>query len=415
MEATRVLIVEDDASLRAALIRGLAKQGLDASAVADGGSALERLDRPDGRFDVVILDIGLPDSDGRDVCQAMRTRGVTAPVLFLTARGDVGDLVSGFASGGDDYLSKPFHFAESLARLNALARRSERSATPAITGLHLDPRTHAVVNQGVSIRLTPTEYRILAVLGPRPTGSFGGVAHGRGLAGGSDRPGEHVGPVRRPDQAQVQPTPVEAEPRHRARRGVSARMTRAVRRPREPWSLSSRAALAGVAVLGLWVVVLTVAVNVAVAAAMQHQADNVLRTRAQAAATTVQVAPDGTVQVQDTANDAAIDVGTWIFGGRTILESPAGSSALDDTAAGLIGDQERFTQTGGPSGSRWYVELSSTAAHRSPPWSPRCHWLRTGPRSSSCWSGHDPRRPAPRCCLVRAARASVVRCAPSPR
>lgn len=164
MEATRVLIVEDDASLRAALIRGLAKHGLDASAVADGGSALERLDRPDGRFDVVILDIGLPDSDGRDVCQAMRTRGVTAPVLFLTARGDVGDLVSGFASGGDDYLSKPFHFAELLARLNALARRSERSATPAITGLHLDPRTHAVVDQGVSIRLTPTEYRILAVL-----------------------------------------------------------------------------------------------------------------------------------------------------------------------------------------------------------------------------------------------------------
>ena len=162
MEATRVLVVEDDVALRSALSRGLSKHGMEVSAASDGGSALELVAQPERRFDVIVLDIGLPDSDGRDVCQALRTRGITAPVLFLTARGQVGDLVSGFAAGGDDYLAKPFHFAELLARLTALARRNEVAAiTP---GPHLDPRTHALVDGEVTVSLTPTEYRILAVL-----------------------------------------------------------------------------------------------------------------------------------------------------------------------------------------------------------------------------------------------------------
>lgn len=163
VETTRVLVVEDDTGLRNALVRGLSEHGLQVAAVPDGGSALESLTDPARSFDVVVMDIGLPDSDGRDVCQAMRTRGITAGVLFLTARDQLDDLMSGFAAGGDDYLAKPFHFAELLARLTALARRTEPLA-PAPSRSHLDPRQHAVVDGDVAVALTPTEYRIFAVL-----------------------------------------------------------------------------------------------------------------------------------------------------------------------------------------------------------------------------------------------------------
>lgn len=136
---------------------------MNATAVADGTSALAHLDAPDVDVDVIVLDIGLPDSDGRDVCQALRARGVSAPVLFLTARGQVGDLISGFAAGGDDYLSKPFHFDELVARVAALARRTESTRTEP-TQPHLDPVAHSLVDGEVTVALTPTEYRILAVL-----------------------------------------------------------------------------------------------------------------------------------------------------------------------------------------------------------------------------------------------------------
>jgi DNA-binding response OmpR family regulator len=166
VQATRVLVVEDDARLRGSLARGLRGHDLEVVTAADGGSALRHALHEDGRVDVIVLDIGLPDSDGRDVCQALRARGVNAPVLFLTARGQMGDLLSGFAAGGDDYLSKPFHFAELVARVVALARRSETSAVPATAGepLHLDPRRHALVAGEERATLTPTEYRILAAL-----------------------------------------------------------------------------------------------------------------------------------------------------------------------------------------------------------------------------------------------------------
>lgn len=163
MEATRVLVVEDDSGLRSALCRGLSEQGLLPVGVADGRSALEFMDAPTDGADVIVLDIGLPDSDGRDVCQALRARGVTAPVLFLTARGQVGDLISGFAVGGDDYLPKPFHFEELVARVLALARRSAVTRVQPVQP-HLDPAAHSLVDGEVMVGLTPTEYRILAVL-----------------------------------------------------------------------------------------------------------------------------------------------------------------------------------------------------------------------------------------------------------
>ena len=166
MQSRRVLIVEDDAGLRASLTRGLAGPSLEVVAVADGASALSEASPPSDPFDVIVMDIGLPDSDGRDVCQALRARGVTALVLFLTARGQVGDQLSGFASGGDDYLTKPFDFAVLSARVTALARRTERTLPVAATPgqPRLDDATHALVDGEVSVPLTPTEFRILTAL-----------------------------------------------------------------------------------------------------------------------------------------------------------------------------------------------------------------------------------------------------------
>lgn len=168
MEAPRVLVVEDDLSLQRTLVRGLGEHGMTVSSARDGGSALSLAADEDGGFDVIVLDIGLPDSDGRDVCQALRARGVQTPVLFLTARGQVGDVLSGFSAGGDDYLAKPFHFGELLARVSALARRQEPVATAGPARTHLDPRSHELVSPTGVHPLTPTEYRLLAALMSAP-------------------------------------------------------------------------------------------------------------------------------------------------------------------------------------------------------------------------------------------------------
>jgi two-component system response regulator MprA len=114
------------------------------------------------------VDIGLPDADGRDACQALRARGSSAPVLFLTARDALPDRLSGFAAGGDDYLVKPFPFAELVARLRAQLRRAGADGTMRVDGLAVDPSTHTASAGGVSVHLTPTEFRILALLASRP-------------------------------------------------------------------------------------------------------------------------------------------------------------------------------------------------------------------------------------------------------
>src|SRR4051794_32663838 len=118
----KVLVVEDDMELRSVLSRGLREEGFDVNTVGTGGEVLPRVaaDPPD----VLIVDIGLPDADGRDVCQALRARGIQTPVLFLTARDALVDRIAGFDAGGDDYVSKPFALAEVIARLHALLRRA---------------------------------------------------------------------------------------------------------------------------------------------------------------------------------------------------------------------------------------------------------------------------------------------------
>jgi two-component system OmpR family response regulator len=163
-----VLIVEDDLELRGLLRRGLEEEGFLVSAVATGSDLLERIDR--SVPDIYIIDIGLPDADGRDLCQALRARGVRAPVLFLTAREALVDRLAGFQAGGDDYVVKPFAFAEVVARLNALLRRAGEPGAIEFKGLLLDPLTHSIVGGEASVPLTPTEYRLLARLLARTGG-----------------------------------------------------------------------------------------------------------------------------------------------------------------------------------------------------------------------------------------------------
>jgi two-component system OmpR family response regulator len=160
------MVVEDDADLRGVLLRGLREEGFETSGAATGGEALEQLDRR--APDVVVIDIGLPDTDGRDLCQALRARGVDTPVLFLTARDTLTDRISGFSAGGDDYVTKPFALAEVVARLDALIRRASPNPAPETKGFRLDPAAHSAFVGGVKVALTPTEFRLLAKLVASP-------------------------------------------------------------------------------------------------------------------------------------------------------------------------------------------------------------------------------------------------------
>jgi two-component system response regulator MprA len=183
----RVGVCEDDAALRSVHARALADEGHTTVVVGTGREAVARF--VPGSVDALILDVGLPDADGRDVCQALRAHGVTAPVLFLTARDAVTDRVAGFRAGGDDYLTKPFALAELLVRVEALLRRApvpgpaagepgagdggvggparagtgagDAAATPA---LRLDAAVHGVRCGERQVTLTPTEFRLLAPL-----------------------------------------------------------------------------------------------------------------------------------------------------------------------------------------------------------------------------------------------------------
>jgi two-component system OmpR family response regulator len=159
-------VCEDDDELRGVLRSALEREGLLVRATSSGTEAVRAfaVEPPD----ILVLDIGLPDADGRDVCQALRARGNSAPVLFLTARDAVNDRLSGFSAGGDDYLTKPFHFDELVARLRALLRRSGADPVTTVGPLRLDPTTHAARAGDLEVALTPTEYRVLAALAARP-------------------------------------------------------------------------------------------------------------------------------------------------------------------------------------------------------------------------------------------------------
>jgi len=162
----RALIVEDDADLRRILRRSLEEEEIDVEAVSSGHAAI---DAATARApDLLVLDIGLPDADGRDVCQALRAQGIAAPVIFLTARDAVTDRLAGFSAGGDDYLTKPFALAELIARVKALLKRAGAQAADSVGDLKLDPVAHVLRRGDSSVPLTPTEFRILGALAARP-------------------------------------------------------------------------------------------------------------------------------------------------------------------------------------------------------------------------------------------------------
>jgi two-component system KDP operon response regulator KdpE len=163
--AGSVLVVEDDRELLELLLRGLREEGLRAVGASTGHEAIERSNGAD--FDVMVIDIGLPDADGRDVCQAIRAKGVNAPVLFLTARDAVSDRLSGFAAGADDYITKPFRPRELVARLLAHLRRAEpgdEQPPVELDGLQIDLAARVVRRDGDDVHLTPIEFSLLGVL-----------------------------------------------------------------------------------------------------------------------------------------------------------------------------------------------------------------------------------------------------------
>lgn len=167
MELT-VGICEDDPALRRALRGALTMAGHTAVVAHTGAEAL-RLFGEDSALDVIVMDIGLPDADGRDVCQALKTAGQEAPVLFLTAYGAVHDRLAGFGAGGDDFVAKPFDVKELMARIAVLGRRGRQLAVRRDdSGLVLDPVTHSLRTDAGEVPLSPTEYRMLAAVAARP-------------------------------------------------------------------------------------------------------------------------------------------------------------------------------------------------------------------------------------------------------
>ncbi|MFR0355015.1 response regulator transcription factor [Streptomyces sediminimaris] len=157
----KILVVEDDHALRDVLRRGLSEEGFTPVLAVDGATAL-RLGA--GDIAAVVLDIGLPDADGRDVCHALRAGGFAAPVIFLSARHQLTDRLSGFSAGGDDYLPKPFHLAELIARLRATLKRAAPPAVTTSGDLSLDASRHRASVGGADFGLSPTEFRLLATL-----------------------------------------------------------------------------------------------------------------------------------------------------------------------------------------------------------------------------------------------------------
>ena len=157
----RVLLVTGEDDLRARLSRTLGEAGFDVTAVRTGATALQHVDQ---RPDALVIDVALPDADGRDLCMALRALGSVAPVLFLTTRDAVGDRMAGFGPGGHDYVTKPLRFDEVLARLRELLRRAEVQAPSQVGSLRLDPVRRVVGNGTHEVSLTPTEFRLLAAL-----------------------------------------------------------------------------------------------------------------------------------------------------------------------------------------------------------------------------------------------------------
>jgi two-component system OmpR family response regulator len=164
----RVLIVEDHVKMASLIRRGLRKEGMAADVAVNGEDALWMAEATG--YDAIVLDVMLPGIDGVEVCRRLRAENVWAPILMLTARDAVRDRVAGLDSGADDYLVKPFSYAELLARLRALVRRGpvERPTELRVGELHLDPARRRLRRGKTEIELSPKEFSILETFMRRP-------------------------------------------------------------------------------------------------------------------------------------------------------------------------------------------------------------------------------------------------------
>ena len=164
----RALVVEDEVKMAGLLKRGLEEEGYAVDVAGDGREALWYAS--ENLYDAIVLDVMLPDADGLEVCRRLREAGRWSPVLMLTARDGVPDRIAGLDAGADDYLTKPFSFAELLARLRALVRRGtpERPPVLRVGDLELDPATRRVSRGRVPVELTAKEFALLEYLMRHP-------------------------------------------------------------------------------------------------------------------------------------------------------------------------------------------------------------------------------------------------------
>ena len=170
MTGQQILVVDDEPSIVDAVATSLRYEGYEVAEAVDGRSALAAAqERP---WDLIVLDVMLPDIDGVEICRRLRADGVETPVLFLTAKGDPADRIAGLRAGGDDYVAKPFVLGEVVARVQAILRRTAGRSTSHVlrfADVVLDELSHEVWRAEQPIRLTATEFRLLRyfLLNPR--------------------------------------------------------------------------------------------------------------------------------------------------------------------------------------------------------------------------------------------------------
>lgn len=160
----RLLLVEDDPSLARVIERGLSEEGhaVDHAGTLAGASEAAAVND----YDLLVLDLGLPDGDGTELCRQMRSSGSGTPILMLTARDGISDRVRGLDAGADDYLTKPFAYPELAARVRALLRRPKDASAPILESgdVRLDPAAHTVWRGAIMVPLTPREFSLLEYL-----------------------------------------------------------------------------------------------------------------------------------------------------------------------------------------------------------------------------------------------------------